>query len=146
LYLAEQKALRSDNQRGPVELNQSNGGKAANDGTAMSMNGLKFSKGLGVSGQSRLDYQLTGQWQLLRADVGIDDSCRSHGGVHFQIYGDDKLLYDSGLVQAPAVVKPELDIRGIERLSLRTTDGQAKVCANWANASVLGFPIKANQL
>lgn len=146
LYLAEQKAARSDNQRGPVERNQSNGGKAANDGTVMSMNGLKFTKGLGVSGQSRLDYQLTGQWQLLRADVGIDDSCRAHGGVHFQIYGDDKLLYDSGLVQAPAVVKPELDIRGIEQLSLRTTDGQAKVCANWANASVLGFPLKANQL
>jgi len=102
LFLAEQKSLRSDNAIGPVELNQSNGGNKANDGSVMSMNGLKFRKGLGVAAQSRIDYQLTGQWRLLRADVGIDDSCRDKGGVQFQIFGDDKLLYDSGLVLAPA--------------------------------------------
>ncbi len=146
LFLAEQKPLRSDNASGPVELNQSNGGNKANDGAVMSMNGLKFRKGLGVAAQSRIDYQLTGQWRLLRADVGIDDSCRDKGGVQFQIYGDDKLLYDSGLVQAPAVVKPELDIRGIRLLSLRTTGGKAGVCANWANASVLGYPAKNSKL
>lgn len=141
-YLAEHKPLRSDNLLGPVELDMSNGGAAAADGSIMSMNGLKFRKGLGVSAQSRIDYRLTGQWQLLRADLGIDDSCRSKGGLHFQIYGDNKLLYDSGLVQARAVVKPELDIRGISLLSLRTTGGAAGVCANWANASVLGYPQK----
>ena len=94
----------------------------------------------------QIDYQLTGQWRLLRADVGIDDSCRDKGGVQFQIFGDDKLLYDSGLVQAPAVVKPELDIRGIRLLSLRTTGGKSGVCANWANASVLGYPAKNGKL
>ncbi|MDZ7871564.1 MAG: NPCBM/NEW2 domain-containing protein [Rheinheimera sp.] len=146
LFLAEQQPQQSSNAVGPVELNQSNGGSKANDGSVMSMNGLKFRKGLGVSAQSRMDYQLTGQWRLLRADVGIDDSCRDKGGVQFQIFGDDKLLYDSGLVQAPAVVKPELDIRGIRLLSLRTTGGKSGVCANWANASVLGYPAKNGML
>lgn len=146
LLLAQQQAVHSDNSLGPVERDQSNGGAAANDGSQMSMNGLKFSKGLGVAGNSRIDYRLTGNWQLLRADLGIDDSCRAHGGLQFRIFGDDKLLYDSGLVQAPAVVKPELDIRGVRLLSLRTTGGQPGVCANWANAAVLGYPHKANQL
>ncbi len=170
LFLAEQTPRFTENGLGPVERNQSNGGAKAADGSLMSMNGLKFRKGLGVAGTSRLDYQLTGQWLLLRADLGIDDSCRDQGGLNFQIWGDDKLLYDSGLVQAPAVVKPELDIRGIRLLSLRTvaapetvtvtataaTNKQKtaqqgntsnnKVCANWANASVLGYPAAAGKL
>ncbi|MFZ6733671.1 TIM-barrel domain-containing protein [Undibacterium sp. Ji42W] len=109
----------------------------------MKMNGLLFRKGLGVAGNSEIDYQLKGDWQTFRADVGIDDSCRNHGGLQFQVWGDDKLLFDSGLIIAPAVVKPELDIRGISKLKLKTTGvkatSKAEVCANWANASVIGF-------
>ncbi|MCT6698753.1 TIM-barrel domain-containing protein [Rheinheimera sp. 4Y26] len=105
----------------------------------MQMNGLKFRQGFTVAGESRFDYQLAGHWQLFRADVGINDSCRQHGSVQFQIYGDNKLLFDSGTIKAPAVVKPELDIRGIKLLSLRTVAGSNKVCANWANASLIGF-------
>ncbi|MCV2364264.1 NPCBM/NEW2 domain-containing protein [Paucibacter sp. DJ1R-11] len=109
----------------------------------MRMNGLQFHKGLGVGASSRLDFSLSGNWNLFRADLGVDDSCRSFGGLQFQVWGDGRLLYDSGLVQAPAVVKPELDVRGLQRLSLRTlgaTGSQAhKVCANWANASLLGL-------
>lgn len=139
LYLSDVKARLSQNSRGPVELNSANGGRSAKDGGPLQMNGLKFRQGLGVAGHSRLDYALSGHWQLFRADVGIDDSCRQHGSVQFRIYGDDQLLFDSGTLQAPAVVKPELDIRGIKLLSLRTVAGNDKVCANWANASLLGF-------
>ncbi len=57
-------------------------------------------------------------------------------------WGEDRLLYDSGLVKAPGVVKPELDIRGLSRLSLRTLGAQgsqpAQVCGNWANAVLIG--------
>lgn len=109
----------------------------------MQMNGLRFRKGLGVAGNSEVEYKLAGDWQTFRADVGIDDSCRNNGGLQFQVWGDNKLLFDSGLITAPAVVKPELDIRGISKLVLRTTgvkaNGKAGVCANWANASVIGF-------
>ncbi|WMW81527.1 glycoside hydrolase family 31 protein [Undibacterium cyanobacteriorum] len=121
-------------------------GKVANatkHETMMQMNGLKFRKGLGVSDVSEITYRLQGNWQIFRADVGIDDACRQNGGLQFQVYGDGKLLFDSGLIEAPAVVKPELDIRGISKLSLRTTGVKAKakapVCANWANATVIGF-------
>jgi hypothetical protein len=108
----------------------------------MRMNGLHFRRGLGVDASSRIDAQLKGDWHLLRADLGIDDSCRDAGGMQFQVWGDDRLLYDSGLVRAPAVVKPELDIRGLHRLSLRTLGAQgaksSQVCGNWANAVLIG--------
>jgi hypothetical protein len=45
-------------------------------------------------------------------------------------------------VRAPAVVKPELDVRGLQRLSLRTLGAQgakpAQACGNWANALLIG--------
>ncbi len=108
----------------------------------MRMNGLQFRRGLGVGAESRIDLRIKGQWKLLRADLGIDDQCRDAGGMQFQVWGDDRLLYDSGLVKAPGVVKPELDIRGLSHLSLRTLGAQGKqpsqVCGNWANAVLIG--------
>ena len=90
-----------------------------------------------------ITYRLQGSWQTFRADVGIDDACRQNGGLQFQVYGDGRLLFDSGLIVAPAVVKPELDIRGVKVLRLTTTGVKKKisaaVCANWANATVIGF-------
>ncbi|MGO4776455.1 NPCBM/NEW2 domain-containing protein, partial [Lysobacter sp. 2RAB21] len=100
---------------------------------ALRMNGLVFRRGLGVGATSRIDLRLQGQWRLLRADLGIDDACRAAGGLQFQVWSGSRLLYDSGLVKAPGVVKPELDIRGLSSLSLRTLGAQgsqpAQVCA-----------------
>ena len=114
-------------------------GRAFGGKAEMRMNGLLFRRGLGVGAESRIDLTLAGSWQLLRADLGIDDSCRAAGGMQFQVWGDGRLLYDSGLVKAPGVVKPELDVRGLKALSLRTLGAQSpKVCGNWANAALIG--------
>lgn len=47
-------------------------------------------------------------------------------------------MFDSGLITPPAVVKPELDVRGVRVLRLATAGGGADACANWANASLTG--------
>jgi hypothetical protein len=116
--------------------------RPAGKGKEMRMNGLWFRKGLGVGPASRIDLQLEGNWNLLRADLGVDDSCRSAGGLQFQVWSGERLLYDSGMVNAPAVVKPEIDVRGLKQLSLRTLGARgtrpAQVCGNWANAVLLG--------
>jgi alpha-glucosidase len=116
--------------------------RPAGKGKEMRMNGLWFRKGLGVGAASRIDLQLEGNWNLLRADLGVDDSCRSAGGLQFQVWSGERLLYDSGLVAAPAVVKPEIDVRGLKQLSLRTLGARgaqpAQVCGNWANAVLIG--------
>jgi alpha-glucosidase (family GH31 glycosyl hydrolase) len=127
----------------PAELkSQVHADRAFRGDDALRMNGLLFRRGLGVGPASRIDLRLQGQWRLLRADLGIDDACRAAGGLQFQVWGDERLLYDSGLVKAPGVVKPELDIRGLSTLSLRTLGAQgsqpAQVCANWANAVLIG--------
>jgi alpha-glucosidase len=111
--------------------------------TEMRMNGLLFRHGLGFDARGRLDLKLNGDWRWLRADVGIDDSCKAAGGLQFQIWSGERLLWDSGLVQAPAVLKPDIDVRGLSRLSLRTLGAQgsrpAAVCGNWANARLIGL-------
>lgn len=113
--------------------------KPAGKASEMRMNGLRFNKGVGVGPNSRLDLQLAGNWNLLRADLGVDDSCRSAGSMRFQVWSGDRLLYDSGLVKAPAVVKPEIDVRGLSQLSLRTLgDPGSRACGNWANAALTG--------
>ncbi len=116
--------------------------RPAGKGAEMRMNGLWFRKGLGVGPSSRIDLQLAGDWKLLRADLGVDDSCRKAGGLQFQVWSGERLLYDSGLVTAPAVVKPELDVRGLDQLSLRTLGANgaqpSQVCGNWANAVLIG--------
>lgn len=139
LFLSESKWQTASNQLGPVERDLSNGLKASKDGAKMRMNGLTFNHGLGVYGDSQIDFKLTGNWQLFRADSGIDDSCREHGDGRFQVYADGDLIFDSGTIKSPAVVKPELDIRGVELLSLRTVAGSNSACMNWANAKVIGF-------
>lgn len=145
--LEHQTPERPAQQRYLSELPGDSAGAIARDRafggeSAMRMNGLHFRRGLGVGPTSRIDVQLQGGWRLLRADLGIDDRCRDAGGMQFQVWGDDRLLYDSGLVRAPGVVKPELDIRGLHRLSLRTLGAQgaqpARVCGNWANAVLIG--------
>ncbi|MCJ8275032.1 MAG: NPCBM/NEW2 domain-containing protein, partial [Psychrosphaera sp.] len=114
-------------------------GQDSENSKSLIMNGLSFKKGLTVFGNSRVDYTLSGNWQVFRADVGIDDNCKNADGINFQVWGDDRLLFDSGTIVAPAVVKPELDIRSIKKLSLRTVENEVAGCANWANAAVVGF-------
>ncbi|MGZ5198358.1 MAG: TIM-barrel domain-containing protein [Telluria sp.] len=116
--------------------------RPASAATGMRMNGLHFNRGIGMGPSSHLDLQLTGNWSLLRADLGVDDSCRSAGGLRFQVLSGGRLLYDSGLVKAPAVVKPEIDIRGLDQLTLRTLGATGpqpdRTCGNWANAALTG--------
>lgn len=116
--------------------------KPAGKASEMRMNGLRFNKGIGAGPSSRIDLQLGGNWRLLRADLGVDDSCRSvskGGSMRFQVWSGERLLYDSGQVAAPAVVKPEIDVRGLKELSLRTLGSTSSgSCGNWANAALIG--------
>lgn len=133
LYLSDLALPRGVARDRPAARMQSSG---------MHMNGLRFRKGLGVGPASRIDLALAGDWTLLRADLGVDDSCRAAGGLQFQVWSGARLLYDSGFVTAPAVVKPEIDVRGLREISLRTLGARgarpAQVCGNWANAMLTG--------
>jgi alpha-glucosidase (family GH31 glycosyl hydrolase) len=109
------------------------------ESTAIRMNGLDFHHGLSVSGNSRLDFKLSGDWHTLRTEAGIDDASPGDGTVRFQVWGDGRLLWDSGTVTVTTIVKPRLDIRGVTTLSLRTIATDPALLADWAEIVVLGF-------
>jgi alpha-glucosidase (family GH31 glycosyl hydrolase) len=114
-------------------------GITGRDSSPVRMNGLNFSRGLSVTGNSRLDFKLEGDWHTLRAEAGIDDAYTGKGTVRFQLWGDNRLLWDSGTVSSPLIVKPILDIRGITSLELRTIASEQNLLADWADIKVEGF-------
>jgi len=107
-------------------------------GTVM-MNGLAFEHALRTQGDTRFDYILEGDWHTLRVEAGIDDSYKGDGNVRFQVWGDERLLWDSGVVTSNTIVKQRLDIRCVSSLSLRTAASNPDVVANWADIKVIGF-------
>ena len=138
-YLSDHPWVAIKHPLGKVGKNQAVGNVQSNNASVLKMNGLIFKKGLGIKGNSQIDFQLKGNWQLFRADVGIDDSNNNNGALNFQVWGDGRLLFDSGKIMAPAVVKPEIDIRSIKILSLRTIGDKNNTNGNWANAVVIGY-------
>jgi len=107
--------------------------------SAIRMDGLDFEHGLRAIGNTRLDLELTGDWRTFSAEVGVDDTSTAPGAVRFQVWGNDRLLWDSGTVTAPMILKPRLDIRGLDTLSLRTIASDQEIVADWAVAALAGF-------
>jgi alpha-glucosidase len=103
------------------------------------MNGLVFERALNVKGDSRSDFELSGDWHTLRTEAGIEDSSSGKGTVQFQVWGNNSLIWDSGPISAPAIAKPRIDIRGISDISLRTIASDAEIAASWAETMIEGF-------
>ena len=103
------------------------------------LDGLEFLNGLKVSGNSQVDFQLEGAWHKFGAEAGIGNSSAKDGTVRFQVWGDDRLLWDSGTVSPGTIIKPKLDIRGLSNLSLRTITTDPELKMIWAEATVTGF-------
>lgn len=114
--------------------------------TAMSMNGLGFSAGLGTEAPSEISVGLDGKWTGFKADVGIDDSCKVAGNhVLAQIFADGVKVWEYDL-EGPTVVKPDLEILGIRKLEFKAVNNDSQTagdCVNWANIRVTG-PESAN--
>ena len=114
-------------------------GKVVDAAPAIRMNGLDFAHGLRARGDTRLDLEVAGDWHTFTAEVGIDDISTAPGTVRFQVWGNDRLLWDSGTVTAPMVLKPRLDIRGLAALSLRIIASDQEIVADWAMVALAGF-------
>jgi hypothetical protein len=125
---------------GPYENDRSNGETGGNDGHPITLNGVVFSKGLGVHAQSDMRYQLSGAYTHFFSKVGIDDEVGNNGSVIFQVYNGATKLFDSGVMTgASATQTIDLDITGVDILRLIVTDagnGNAFDHADWADAQV----------
>jgi hypothetical protein len=84
-----------------------------------------FAKGIGVHAPSQAMFKLDGKAQAFRAKVGINtDGHAEPGSAEFVVYGDDKLLWRSGIMQGGEAAKAvEVPLAGVRKLQLELTDG-----------------------
>ncbi|MFJ5985217.1 glycoside hydrolase family 97 catalytic domain-containing protein [Lentzea sp. NPDC092896] len=125
---------------GPAERDRSNGENTAGDGNVLSIGGTTYAKGIGTHAPSEISVYLGRGCERFTARIGLDDETEQPGSVAFQVYGDDKPLYDSGvLVGKGAAVPIDVDVSDVRMLSLRVTDGgdgRNFDHADWAEAAL----------
>jgi hypothetical protein len=112
---------------------------AANPANPITINGVVYEHGLGTHANSRIVLQLNGEYTAFEAEVGIQTG-NTTGSVIFRIYGDGRLLYDSGpVLHAEPARSVRVSVVGIEELTLVVDDaGDGITCdaSNWANATL----------
>lgn len=95
----------------------------------------KFRKGIGTHAPSEIVCRLDGRYARFLAEVG---GAEAGGTVVFEVYGDEKLLFESGLMHGLKGSKPvDVSVAGVRRLRLVVTDGgdgYVADMANWAEA------------
>jgi hypothetical protein len=120
------------------ELDRANGGRKTGDGQMMSINGQGYFRGIGVKADSAIKFRLDGKYQSFVSDIGLDDSSKGKGSVRFQVWGDGKLLFDSGEMKGTHDARRiTVPVQGKQELWLVVNDagnGNAHDYANWANA------------
>ncbi|MGC8639257.1 MAG: NPCBM/NEW2 domain-containing protein [Isosphaeraceae bacterium] len=104
-----------------------------------------YQHGLGHHAPGEIVVDLGGQFQLFQADLGIQwQGGRTTGSVVFQVYVDDKKVFDSGVVHetdpAHAVAVPVEDAQELRLVVTDAGDGITCDCADWADARLTRNP------
>lgn len=141
-YVSDLTPKSASNGSGPVERDRSNGGSKAGDGRTIRLNGVSFSKGLGVHATSDVRYALGSGAARFLADVGVDDECGASGSVRFEVFVDGvKVFSGSKVTGSSATVAVNVKVSGKKELRLLVTnggDGNACDHADWAGARITG--------
>ncbi len=110
----------------------------------MLMNGVRYDHGLGTHAWTRMTYAVPEDAIAFQAIIGMSDSVRECAAalVTFEVRdADDKLLFDSGPVEATTPPRPiEVDLHHAQKITLAVTEGgNGRDCdhANWAMAAFL---------
>jgi alpha-galactosidase len=113
--------------------------QAVGGGSPISLVGQTYPTGIGVASPSTIRYYLGKSCSRLTATVGIDDAVRNvgpEGGTStFQVVGDGRVLYDSGVVDRDHPKPVEVDLTGVRVLDLLVGDagdGGYNDRADWA--------------
>ncbi|MFG1817441.1 NPCBM/NEW2 domain-containing protein [Kribbella sp. NPDC049174] len=108
-------------------------------GSPISLVGTTYPTGIGVASPSTVRYYLGKACTRLTGTVGIDDAVRNvgpeGGTATFQVIGDGKVLYDSGVVDRDRPKPVDVDLTGVRVLDLfvgDAGDGGYNDRADWA--------------
>ncbi len=110
-------------------------------GQGLSVSGRKFTSGIGIMANSRIEVRNPG-FARLTAQTGIDDSGTSAGRrVRFEVYGDGKLLHRTGwttVKDAPHVIDvPISGVKLVELISRTNKPGGSDLPVTWGDAALL---------
>jgi len=111
-------------------------------GSKINIDGKYYDKGLGTHSNAEIVYDLKGFYNNFYSIVGLDSyvTKQKKGSVIFAVYGDDKLLWKSGLIKHDS--KPEvcdININGVNKLKLVVLDGGDNINydhADWGIAKI----------
>jgi len=138
-YLSDLMPARAVNGYGPIELDRSNGERAAGNGNTLTIDGSTFTKGLGVHAASDVSYALSG-CTTFAAKIGVD-GVGFRGSVTFRVWVDGVLKYESAVLRGgQAAVPVSVDVTGGSMLRLAVTtggDSDAADHADWADATLI---------
>ena len=106
-------------------------------GKPLSIAGTAFDRGFGTHAASELYVKTNGATRFL-AQVGVDDGAEKAGSVVFEVIGDGKTLWTSGVMKSGDAAKNvAVDLRGVQYLTLHVTDagdGASNDHADWGAA------------
>jgi alpha-galactosidase len=111
-------------------------------GTALSIGGRKFERGLGTHADSFVHLELKGGATRFLAFAGVDDNARNQqASLVFKVIGDGKALWQSGVMHLGQAAAPvDVDLTGIRNLLLLVRPGGNDISfghADWAEARFL---------
>ncbi|WEK70327.1 MAG: NPCBM/NEW2 domain-containing protein [Candidatus Chryseobacterium colombiense] len=109
------------------------------DGKPLTIAGQVFKRGFGTHAESSLLIKLNSKAKSFSAMVGMDDEIKGQNpAAEFEIYGDNKKLWSSGIMHLGDKAKPvSVSLEGIKQLELVVTDGGNGPYydhADWVNA------------
>ena len=98
----------------------------SNSGGPLTIRGTVFDKGVGTHAPSRVTVWTGEQCTVFRAVVGTDDGVGrpDESSASFQVLGDGRILAETPVLRATSEpYELVVDVAGVDRLSLVTTDG-----------------------
>lgn len=106
----------------------------------LKIGGKQYAKGLGSHAPGEIVVDLGGRYARFEAEVGVQVP-QAGGSVIFQVFVDDKQVFDSGVMKvdepAKAVSVPVVGAQELRLVATEAGDGMNCDAANWAGARLL---------
>ncbi len=139
-YVSDLQFTSASNGSGPFERDSSNGGTGAGDGGPITLEGVQYAKGIGVSAPSQIEFAVPAGCTTFSAVVGIDDEVGISGSANFVVGNGANPLWQSGLLTgSTASQQVQVPLSGISSLRLTVDDGgdgSSLDHADWADATL----------
>lgn len=143
IYLSDIDPTLDVNGYGPYERDINNGGIEPNDGGPIQLNGVSYSKGLGVYSFSALAFNVGSlNRNYFQAKIGIDDIQNNTlcGSIQFFVRKDNVLVYTSPVMDAFSnTIDLNIDIRNCQTLRIDVDNANNINCGGygvWADAKL----------